>query len=91
MTLDGIRVLLSFLDAPERNCGQVNRVLDDHIKHVAARLDELTNLQVQLKKLRRECRKAHAAKECGILNTLGAPDIRLSPITRGHVIAVSHS
>ena len=38
MTLDEIRVLLRFRDAPTENCGEVNALLDEHIGHVALRV-----------------------------------------------------
>lgn len=70
MTLDEIRTLLQFRDAPGQNCGEVNALLDAHIGHVAARIAELKALEKQLKKLRCLCNQAQAAKECGILNEL---------------------
>ena len=79
MTLEEIRALLSFIDAPDRDCGEVNRVLDDHIGHVAARIEELSQLHGQLRKLRRKCHDVSAARECGILNTLGSMDMGVTP------------
>lgn len=38
MTLDEIRVLLRFKDAPAENCEDVNTLLEKHIGHVAARI-----------------------------------------------------
>lgn len=70
MTLDEIRSLMKFRDAPEQNCGEVNLLLDKHIGHVADRIDELTALQVQLKQLRSMCGDAQAIKDCGILQGL---------------------
>ena len=67
MTLDEIRVLLQFRDTPESNCGQVNQLLDEHIGHVTTRIAALTGLEKELRKLRRQCRKAQKAKDCGIL------------------------
>lgn len=72
MTLDEIRTLLEFRDAPEKNCGGVNALLDEHIGHVAHRITELKALEKQLKELRRLCDQANAAKDCGILNELAA-------------------
>jgi len=51
MTLDEIRVLLRFRDAPTENCGEVNALLDEHIGHVALRVKELRQLETQLKAL----------------------------------------
>ena len=52
MTHDEIRTLLTFRDAPERQCDVVNAPLDDHIGHVARRIGELKLLQRELKTLR---------------------------------------
>ena len=35
MTLEEIRNLLRFRDAPDDNCRDVNALLDEHIEHVA--------------------------------------------------------
>lgn len=89
MTLDEIRVLLRFKDAPQENCGQVNALLDEHIGHVAQRIAELRALEKQLKGLRERCREGHAAQDCGILNRLteasreGVPQQRRGPHVHG--------
>jgi Cd(II)/Pb(II)-responsive transcriptional regulator len=70
MTLDEIRVLLRFKDAPAEDCGDVNALLDEHIGHVAARIRDLRQLEKQLKALRDQCVGPHAAEHCGILNEL---------------------
>jgi len=70
MTLDEIRSLLHFRDAPDENCGEVNALLDKHIGHVAARIAELRELEMQLIALRRRCDHGQAAKDCGILREL---------------------
>ena len=73
MTLEEIRNLLRFRDAPDDNCGDVNALLDEHIEHVANRIKELKLLQEKLRGLRSLCRKARAIKDCGILQSLGSP------------------
>ena len=70
MTLDEIRVLLRFKDAPTENCGAVNTLLDQHIGHVAARISELRSLEHQLKKLRDQCLESQDSAHCGILAEL---------------------
>ncbi len=70
MTLNEIRALLRFKDAPSENCGDVNSLLDEHIGHVAERIRELKVLEKTLKTLRLQCREAHAAEDCGILQGL---------------------
>ena len=70
MTLDEIRALLRFCEAPDRNCEAVNDLLDQHIGHVLERVAELKVLERQLRELRRLCGKPSAARDCGILNQL---------------------
>ncbi|WP_296448159.1 Cd(II)/Pb(II)-responsive transcriptional regulator [Rhodoferax sp. UBA5149] len=82
MTLDEIRVLLRFKDAPTENCLEVNELLDEHIGHVAERIRELRQLEKQLKSLREACLGGQEAQHCGILNEL--TEIAKSP-------AFSHS
>jgi Cd(II)/Pb(II)-responsive transcriptional regulator len=74
MTLDEIRSLLSFRDAPEASCSAVNDLLDKHIDHVATRIRELQALQKQLKGLRSLCHSTQAVKDCEILQTLATAD-----------------
>ena len=76
MTLDEIRVLLQFRDVPDSNCGEVNQLLDEHIGHVTTRIAALTKLETELRKLRRRCRKAQKAKDCGILVEIGRDSAR---------------
>lgn len=70
MTLDEVRLLLRFHDAPDENCEAVNDLLDAHIGHVAARIGELQRLKTQLRALRRQCGAARQVRDCGILNEL---------------------
>jgi len=70
MTLDEIRVLLHFKETPQENCAEVNRLLDRHIGHVAQRMQELQELEMQLKDLRERCSEARDAAHCGILDGL---------------------
>lgn len=86
MTLDEIRTLLHFKDAPTENCGEVNGLLDEHIGHVAARIRELKALEKELRALREQCANGHAAADCGILSGLeqaARAQVR-SPAVRGH-------
>ena len=86
MTLEEIRTLLKFRDAPEEDCGEVNALLDQHIGHVVNRVEELKELERQLKSLRKLCATVRSAKDCGILHKLGSGAAK--PSTReqvGHV------
>ena len=70
MSLDEVRVLLKFKDAPHEDCGDVNVLLDQHIEHVTRRVRELRALEKELKELRQRCGDARAADQCGILSGL---------------------
>lgn len=71
MSLGEVRVLLGFVDAPDRDCGEVNRLLDERLGQVEARIEQLRLLGLQLRRLRGQCRKVRAARDCGILAELG--------------------
>lgn len=70
MTLENVRLLLMFKDAPDKNCRAVDTLLDEHIGHVASRIKQLELLQTQLKSLRSQCKSAKKAKDCQILQKL---------------------
>ena len=88
MTLEEIRVLLRFRDAPTENCGTVNTLLDEHIGHVADRIRELRLLEKQLKELRALCQETRDTEYCGILNELAAPPKSTGDSDSGHVRGV---
>jgi Cd(II)/Pb(II)-responsive transcriptional regulator len=70
MTLDEIRALLDFRDAPRGDCAAVSALLDEHVRHVANRIAELRRLQRQLRQLRGLCARPGKAERCGILNAM---------------------
>jgi|ERR1700674_1519097 len=59
--------------AGHENCGEVNALLNEHIEHVSNRVKELRVIEKNLKGLRSLCQQARAAKDCGILQSLGSP------------------
>ena len=70
MTLDEIRSLLQYKDAPAETCEQIDALLDRHIGHVAARIAELKSLEQELLGLRHQCAAGQLVADCGILNGL---------------------
>ena len=70
MTLDEVRVLLKYWDEPDKDCGNVNSLLDEHIRAVEKRMEELTQLKQHLTILRQKCVIEAPAMLCGILNAL---------------------
>lgn len=72
MTLDEVRSLLGFMDAPGPDCTEVNALLDEHIGHVTHRITELRRLEQELRLLRASCDATGSAADCGILKGLVA-------------------
>ncbi len=70
ITLDEIRSLLRFTDAPTEDCSEVNTLLDAHIGHVPHRIRELRALDKDLKQLPARCLSPHSIDKCDILNGL---------------------
>ncbi|WP_203226531.1 MULTISPECIES: Cd(II)/Pb(II)-responsive transcriptional regulator [unclassified Psychrobacter] len=70
MTLDEVRTLLQYRDKPDENCGEVNVLLDEHIKAVKIRMEELAQLKQHLLVLRQKCASEAPAESCGILHAL---------------------
>lgn len=67
MTLDEVRALLQFIDAPQADCAGVNALLDEHLGHVRHRIGELRSLEKELRLLRAQCASPRALDDCGIL------------------------
>lgn len=90
MSLDEVRVLLRFKDAPGEDCGDVNALLDEHIGHVSTRIRELRALEKQLKELRARCGVSQSAEQCGILSgmTRAAQSLPESKRAKGHLRSV---
>jgi len=70
MTLDEIRVLLHFKDAPSENCGAVEALLEEHIGHVVSRIKALQSLEMELRTLQQQFAPGHLAGDCSILGGL---------------------
>ncbi len=93
MSLDEVRVLLRFKDAPAEDCGDVNELLDEHIGHVSTRIRELRALEKQLKELRARCGVSQSADQCGILSgmTRAAQNPQESKRVKGHLRSVHNA
>lgn len=70
MTLDEIRELLRLRDAPDQECGAVNRLLDEHIGHLSERISQLKRLRLNLQALRDRCSDSTSTASCEILSGL---------------------
>lgn len=70
MAMDEVRVLLQYWNEPERDCDDVDALLDEHIEAVKIRIKELMQLKQHLTFLRQKCTSSAPAVSCGILNAL---------------------
>ena len=70
MALDQVRTLLQYRDTPTEDCADVNDLLDEHIRAVEVRVDELMQLKEHLVLLRQECAITAPTNSCGILRAL---------------------
>lgn len=72
ISLADIQRLLSFIDSPQSDCGEINHLIDAQLAKVRARLASMQALERQLVTLRGQCSAPHNASECGILHELVA-------------------
>ena len=67
-----IKRLLDFVAHPEADCDDINRLIDEQLMRVRARLKSMRALEKQLAALRARCKVGHIAADCGILHELVA-------------------
>jgi Cd(II)/Pb(II)-responsive transcriptional regulator len=70
--LADIRQLINFLDQPDGDCGDIDRLIAAQLVRVQARLQSMRALERQLTELRKRCDSRHAMTECSILHELVA-------------------
>ncbi|NIC05580.1 Cd(II)/Pb(II)-responsive transcriptional regulator [Billgrantia bachuensis] len=80
MTLGEIRTLLDYHDHPRQPCNAVNGLIDDHLAHVEARIEQLQALRQALATLRSRCNGEADSSHCGILQELAQPASRDLPV-----------
>ncbi|HSV45385.1 MAG TPA: Cd(II)/Pb(II)-responsive transcriptional regulator [Ramlibacter sp.] len=72
MPLAEVKRLLDFVGGAPDAHGDIDALIDAHLRRVRARLDSLRALERQLTALRGRCDADHASHECGILHELVA-------------------
>ncbi len=70
--LAAVQRLLTFVDSPQSDCGEIDHLIDAQLVRVRARLASMHALERQLMALRGLCTGPHSAAECGILQDLVA-------------------
>lgn len=85
MTHDEIRTLLMVQDESNGNCACFNQVIDEHLGHVDARIQELVYLKEQLIALQKQCETAQAVENCGIFRQLSTMESTEPPTRHSHL------
>ena len=70
--LADVQRLLRFIEEPEADCGDIDRLIAAQLNRVRARIASLQALAMQLDTLRQQCGTARPARDCGILQELVA-------------------
>jgi len=70
MSLSEIRALLALRENPTQDCGQVNAMLDAHIRQTEEQIAALQQLKQHLLVLREKCGGVRDMQACGILQGL---------------------
>lgn len=70
ISLDEVQILLGFHDHPDRPCGGVNELVDQHIDQIERQIAELCTLRAELSQLRAKCDSTRPAASCEILKQL---------------------
>lgn len=92
MSHEEIRLLLAWRDNPAQHCGDVNELVDEHIRHVSNRIQSLLALEAQLKTLRQRCMPGPEQDNCKILDNLSTSSVPNANVVEvdSHVAAVRH-
>lgn len=70
MSLAEIRRLLQLKSNPDVECGEINALIDRHIRALHRKITDLALLEQQLVVLREHCHDALSVRECGIMKGL---------------------
>jgi Cd(II)/Pb(II)-responsive transcriptional regulator len=76
ISLDEVQILLGFHDHPDRPCGGVNELVDQHIGQIERQIAELGTLRAELSQLRAKCDSTRPAACCEILKQLSHTEQR---------------
>ena len=70
LSVDAIRDLISLSGHPDAPCDGVNRIAQEHLADVRARIERLQKLETELARIVALCDGKHAVKECRVLEAL---------------------
>lgn len=70
LSVDAIRDLIALSGYPDAPCDGVNRIAQEHLADVRARIERLQKLEAELARIVALCDGNHAVKECRVLEAL---------------------
>lgn len=70
IALEEIKALLKLRETPDRDCSEVNELVDRQISQVDEQIASLKRLKAQLVRLRKKCPYGGSVSACGILKGL---------------------
>ena len=70
MTLNEIKALLKMRETPDRDCSEVNELVDRHIAEIEDQIQSLKRLKDHLVQLRKKCPHGGIMSACGIMRGL---------------------
>lgn len=69
LTIDAIRDLLDLSAHPERPCGEADRIAEQHLASVRAKIEKLRKLEHELERIVTQC-GAHTIGDCYVIRAL---------------------
>ncbi len=70
ISLPEIKQLIDLKQKPKSDCSDINEMINQHIKQVDARIEELNELKSNLLSLYQKCSTGNVIQDCGILKGL---------------------
>lgn len=70
MSLKEIQHMQMLIQQPQENCVAVDSLVEDHLGHIQAKIEQLQKFSDQLQQLRQSCRTQTSIQECNIVKTL---------------------
>jgi DNA-binding transcriptional MerR regulator len=73
LSIDAIRELLGLASDRRRSCARIDRIVQEHLIDIEAKIAGLSQLRDQLKALASRCRGGMTVAECQVLDALAGP------------------
>jgi len=73
LSIDAIRELLGLASDRRRSCARIDRIVQEHLIDIEAKIAGLSQLRDQLRTLASRCRGGLTVAECQVLDALAGP------------------